>query len=191
AHQLSITNELFTENSSHDNETTALEIAAEQMCLNSQKTLEEQTIYALAIHYMKLIVYSKLPLDMSPSSNIQQSIYNHVTYTIPNDSDSLTSDFYYSINDSFKVKPFFKKISIHCGLSKVSVRSIAASVNVFNMKAVRRNYREIDEDEDEYEEEQEQEIENDNESDYEEETRNQRRSKRVRRLSPSSTNDKS
>ncbi|CAF4041301.1 unnamed protein product [Rotaria sp. Silwood2] len=61
-------------------------------------------------------------------------------------------------------------------------------------RTVRKNYREIDEDEDEYEEEQEeqeQEIENDNESDYEEETRNQRRSKRVRRLSPSSTNDKS
>ncbi len=55
-------------------------------------------------------------------------------------------------------------------------------------RTVRKNYREIDEDEDEDEDE----IYNDNdndESDYEQETRNQRRSKRLRRLSPPSTND--
>jgi hypothetical protein len=46
----------------------------------------------------------------------------------------------------------------------------------FLFLAVRKNYREIDEDEDE-------------ESDYEQEMRNKRRPKRVRQLSPESTND--
>ncbi|CAF4015568.1 unnamed protein product [Rotaria sp. Silwood2] len=111
-HQLSVTNELSTENSSHHNGTTttheklALEIAAEQMRLYSQNTLEEQrsleeveeqTIYAFAIHHIQLMVYMKLPLDISSSLNIRQSMYNHVTHTITGNSDSLTSDFYHSV----------------------------------------------------------------------------------------------
>ncbi|CAF1508378.1 unnamed protein product, partial [Rotaria sordida] len=82
-HQGSITNESSNENSSHHNgpiihEKTAIEIAAEQMRLNTQKTseeqrsiedLEEQTLYALAIHYIQLMVYMKLPLDISSSTN--------------------------------------------------------------------------------------------------------------------------
>ncbi|CAF2108449.1 unnamed protein product [Rotaria magnacalcarata] len=71
------------ENSSHYNgttvlhEKTALEILAEQMRLYTQKTseeqrsiedLEKQTLYALAIHYIQLMVYMKLPLDISFST---------------------------------------------------------------------------------------------------------------------------
>lgn len=115
AHQGSITNELSNENSTHQNgttnhEKTALEIAAEQMRLYSQKTseeqrsiedLEEQTLYALAIHYIQLMVYMKLPLDISSSTHIRHSIYNH---TVGGDSDSVTSDFYHSSNDPFNMR---------------------------------------------------------------------------------------
>jgi hypothetical protein len=81
------------------------------MRLSSQKSseeqrsieeLEEQTLYALAIHYIQLMVYMKLPLDISSSSNIRHSIYNHVSHTTPGDADSVTSDFYHSANDPFK-----------------------------------------------------------------------------------------
>ncbi|CAF1097370.1 unnamed protein product [Adineta ricciae] len=106
------------ENSIHQNGTTihdktALEIAAEQMRLYSQKTpeeqrsiedLEEQTLYALAIHYIQLMVYMKLPLDISSSSNIRHSIYNPVPHSTGGDADSLTSDFYHSSNDPFNVR---------------------------------------------------------------------------------------
>lgn len=102
--------------SSHQNgaathEKTALEIAAEQMRLYSQKTpeeqrsmeeLEEQTLYALAIHYIQLMVYMKLPLDISSSTNIRHSIYNQVSHNTGGDADSVTSDFYHSSNDPFK-----------------------------------------------------------------------------------------
>jgi hypothetical protein len=116
-HQGSITaNESSIENPSHQNgtiihEKTALEIAAEQMRLYAQKTseeqhsmeeLEEQTLYALAIHYIQLMVYMKLPLDISSSTNIRHSIYNHVSHITGGDADSVTSDFYHSSNDPFK-----------------------------------------------------------------------------------------
>lgn len=117
-HQGSTINESSMENSSHQNRTTvhektALEIAAEQMRLYSQKPseeqhiieeLEEQTLYALAIHYIQLMVYMKLPLDISSSTNIRHSIYNHVSHMISGDADSLTSDFYHSSNDPFNVR---------------------------------------------------------------------------------------
>jgi hypothetical protein len=67
----------------------------------SIEELEEQTLYALAIHYIQLMVYMKLPLDISSSSNIRHSVYNHVSH-ITGDADSLTSDFYHSANDPFK-----------------------------------------------------------------------------------------
>jgi hypothetical protein len=115
-HQGSTTNESSIDNSSHQNgtiihEKTALEIAAEQMRLYTQKTseeqrsieeLEEQTLYALAIHYIQLMVYMKLPLDISSSTNIRHSIYNHGSHITGGDADSLTSDFYHSSNDPFK-----------------------------------------------------------------------------------------
>ncbi|UJR27136.1 hypothetical protein I4U23_008435 [Adineta vaga] len=58
-------------------------------------------------------------------------------------------------------------------------------------RTTRKNYREIDEDEDDEaeEEEMEMEIEQDGESDYEQQSRDQRRSKRIRRSSPSSATD--
>jgi len=110
------TNESSIDNSSHQNgpiihEKTALEIAAEQMRLYTQKTseeqrsieeLEEQTLYALAIHYIQLMVYMKLPLDISSSTNIRHSIYNHGSHITGGDADSVTSDFYHSSNDPFK-----------------------------------------------------------------------------------------
>jgi hypothetical protein len=118
-HQGSYTtaNESSTENSSHQNgtiihEKTALEIAAEQMRLNTQKTseeqhsieeLEEQTLYALAIHYIQLMVCMKLPLDISSSANTRHSIYNHGSHITGGDADSMTSDFYHSSNDPFKL----------------------------------------------------------------------------------------
>jgi hypothetical protein len=119
-HQGSITtaNESSVENSSHQNgvnihEKTALEIAAEQMRLYTQKTseeqhsieeLEEQTLYALAIHYIQLMVCMKLPLDISSSTNIRHSIYNHGSHITGGDADSMTSDFYHSSNDPFNVR---------------------------------------------------------------------------------------
>ena len=90
---------------------TALEIAAEQMRLYTQKTseeqrsieeLEEQTLYALAIHYIQLMVCMKLPLDISSSANLRHSIYNHGSHITSGDADSVTSDFYHSSNDPFK-----------------------------------------------------------------------------------------
>ena len=104
------------ENASHSNgstphEKTALEIAAEQMRLYAQKSseeqhsieeLEEQTLYALAIHYIQLMVCMKLPLDISSSTNIRHSIYNHGSHITGGDGDSVTSDFYHSSNDPFK-----------------------------------------------------------------------------------------
>jgi hypothetical protein len=107
------------ENSSHQNgttiihEKTALEIAAEQMRLYTQKTsdeqrliedLEEQTLYALAIHYIQLMVCMKLPLDISSSTNIRHSIYNHGSHITSGDADSVTSDFYHSSNDPLNVR---------------------------------------------------------------------------------------
>ncbi|CAF3097538.1 unnamed protein product [Rotaria sp. Silwood2] len=74
------TNESSVDHSSHHNGTTihekiVLEIAAEQMRLYAQKKiceeqhsieeLEEQTLYALVIHYIQLMIYIKLPLDIS------------------------------------------------------------------------------------------------------------------------------
>lgn len=111
-----INSESPNENSSHQNgtsihEKTALEIAAEQMRLYTQKTpeeqrgiedLEEQTLYALAIHYIQLMVYMKLPLDISSTVNIRPAIYNHSSHTTSGDADSVTSDFYHSTNDPFK-----------------------------------------------------------------------------------------
>lgn len=95
----------------HQHGKTALELAAEQMKLYPSKTseeqrtieeLEEQTLYAIAIHYIQLMVCMKLPLDISSSSsNIRQSFYNHVN---TGDADSLTSDFYHSSNDPFNVR---------------------------------------------------------------------------------------
>ncbi|CAF3991739.1 unnamed protein product [Adineta steineri] len=113
-----ITHDLCADHPSHQNgttvhEKTALEIAAEQMRLYTQKTseeqrsiedLEEQTIYALAIHYIQLMVYMKLPLDISSSSNIRHSIYNHISHNTGGDADSVTSDFYHSSNDPFNVR---------------------------------------------------------------------------------------
>ena len=90
---------------------TALEIAAEQMRLYAQKTadeqrtieeLEEQTLYALAIHYIQLMVYMKLPLDISSSANLRPSIYNN--HNTGGDADSVTSDFYHSSNDPFHMR---------------------------------------------------------------------------------------
>jgi myotubularin-related protein 5/13 len=115
-HQGSTTNESSLDNSSHQNgtiihEKTALEIAAEQMRLSTQKIseeqrsieeLEEQTLYALAIHYIQLMVYMKLPLDISSSTNIRHSIYNHGSHVTTGDADSVTSDFYHSSNDPFQ-----------------------------------------------------------------------------------------
>lgn len=110
------THESSMENSSHLNgsiphEKTALEIAADQMRLYSQKSsedqrsmeeLEEQTLYALAIHYIQLMVCMKLPLDISSSTNIRHSIYNHGSHITGGDADSMASDFYHSSNDPFK-----------------------------------------------------------------------------------------
>lgn len=109
-------NTTHEENSSHLNgsathEKTALEIAAEQMRLYTQKSseeqrsieeLEEQTLYALAIHYIQLMVCMKLPLDISSSANIRHSIYNHNSHVTAGDGDSMASDFYHSSNDPFK-----------------------------------------------------------------------------------------
>jgi hypothetical protein len=117
-HQGSATNESSVDNSSHHNgttihEKTALEIAAEQMRLYTQKSseeqrsieeLEEQTLYALAIHYIQLMVYMKLPLDISSSTNIRHSMYTHSSHTTTGDADSVTSDFYHSANDPFNVR---------------------------------------------------------------------------------------
>ena len=114
------TNESSMENSSYKNgiivhEKTALEIAAEQMRLYHQKTneeqrsiedLEEQTLYALAIHYIQLMVYMKLPLDISSTTNIRHSIYNHSSHVISGDADSVTSDFYHNANDPFRFVGF-------------------------------------------------------------------------------------
>ncbi|CAF4605429.1 unnamed protein product, partial [Rotaria sp. Silwood2] len=110
-----VTHQTTNESLSHHNgpiihEKTAIEIAAEQMRLYAQKTseeqhsiedLEEQTLYALAIHYIQLMVYMKLPLDISSSTNIRHSIYNHVSHITSCDADSVTSDFYHSTNDPF------------------------------------------------------------------------------------------
>jgi hypothetical protein len=68
----------------------------------SIEELEEQTLYALAIHYIQLMVYMKLPLDISSSTNIRQSIYNHGSHITAGDADSVTSDFYHSASDPFK-----------------------------------------------------------------------------------------
>jgi hypothetical protein len=68
----------------------------------SIEELEEQTLYAIAIHYIQLMVCMKLPLDISSTSNIRHSIYNHVSHITSGDADSLTSDFYHSSNDPFK-----------------------------------------------------------------------------------------
>ncbi|CAF3453250.1 unnamed protein product [Rotaria sp. Silwood1] len=121
-HQVSTTTTInessSNENSFHHNgpiihEKTAIEIAAEQMRLNAQKPseeqhsiedLEEQTLYALAIHYIQLMVYMKLPLDISSSTNIRHSIYNHGSQITSGDADSVTSDFYHSANDPFNVR---------------------------------------------------------------------------------------
>ena len=75
-----------------------------------QRSIEkvgEQTLYALAIHYIQLMVYVKLPLDISFSSNIRHSIYNHVSHIINDEAGSLTSDFYHSVNDPLKHTFFF------------------------------------------------------------------------------------
>lgn len=69
----------------------------------SIEELEEQTLYAIAIHYIQLMVCMKLPLDTSSSSsNVRHSIYNHLSQMTSGDADSLTSDFYHSSNDPFK-----------------------------------------------------------------------------------------
>ena len=77
----------------------AMKTADEQ---RSIEELEEQTLYAIAIHYIQLMVCIKLPLDISSTSHIRHSIYNHVTQISTGDADSLTSDFYHSSNDPFK-----------------------------------------------------------------------------------------
>lgn len=74
----------------------------------SIEELEEQTLYAIAIHYIQLMVCMKLPLDISSSSsNMRHSIYNHVSHITGGDADSLTSDFYHSSNDPFKSVDLF------------------------------------------------------------------------------------
>ncbi|CAF1202768.1 unnamed protein product, partial [Didymodactylos carnosus] len=93
-------------------EKTALEIAAEQMRLYTQKSvdeqrsmqeLEEQTLYALAIHYIQLMVYMKLPLDIS-SSHIRHSTFANVHNSHTGcDRDSISSDLFHN-NDRYSVR---------------------------------------------------------------------------------------
>ena len=68
----------------------------------SIEELEEQTLYAIAIHYIQLMVCMKLPLDISSSTNGRHSVYNHVSHITGGDADSLTSDFYHSSHDPFQ-----------------------------------------------------------------------------------------
>ena len=56
----------------------------------SLEDLEEQTLYALAIHYIELMIYMKLPLDISSSTNLRHSTYNHMSHITSGDADSVT-----------------------------------------------------------------------------------------------------
>lgn len=70
----------------------------------SIEELEEQTLYAIAIYYIQLMVCVKLPLDISSSSKIRHSIYNHFNPISAGDVDSFTSDFFHSSSDPFNAR---------------------------------------------------------------------------------------